>query len=103
MQKNVADEILSIRSLMSRQESQVIITDPRDYQVELFERAKKENVIAVLDTGWLCVRLLILAVGLIIQGSGKTLIAVLLLKHIIDQEMESRAAGNPRRIAFFLV
>lgn len=45
------DEALSIRNLMSKQESNVIITDPRDYQMELFERAKKQNIIAVLDTG----------------------------------------------------
>ena len=36
-------------------------------------------------------------------GSGKTLIAVLLLKHIIDQELEDRRAGKPPRLAFFLV
>ena len=45
------DEALSIRNLMSKQESNVIITDPREYQLELFERAKKQNIIAVLDTG----------------------------------------------------
>jgi len=28
-----------------------IIDDPREYQMELFEKAKKENIIAVLDTG----------------------------------------------------
>lgn len=30
---------------------QKIISSPRDYQLELFERAKKENTVAVLDTG----------------------------------------------------
>jgi endoribonuclease Dicer len=37
---------------------------PRYYQIELFNKAKAGNVIAVLDT-----------------GSGKTLISLLLLKH----------------------
>ena len=36
-------------------------------------------------------------------GSGKTLIAVLLLKYMIDKELEDRAAGKRRRISFFLV
>ncbi|KAL8931051.1 MAG: hypothetical protein Q9208_000153 [Pyrenodesmia sp. 3 TL-2023] len=80
-----ADESLSIHELM-RKDQQNIITDPREYQLELFERAKKQNIIAVLDT-----------------GSGKTLIAVLLLRYIIDQELEDRAAGKKHRTAFFLV
>ena len=80
-----ADEELSIQSLMTKQGSE-IIKSPRDYQLELFERAKKENTIAVLDT-----------------GSGKTLIAVLLLRWIIDQELEHRASGRAPKISFFLV
>lgn len=83
--KTVADEEQSIRQLLAS-ESPPIIADPREYQIELFERAKHQNTIAVLDT-----------------GSGKTLIAVLLLRHTIDQELERRHQGNPRRIAFFLV
>ena len=51
MVQNANDETLSIRSLMSKQESNVIITDPREYQIELFEKAKQQNIIAVLDTG----------------------------------------------------
>lgn len=83
--KTTNDEVLSIRNLLAKQDSN-IITDPREYQLELFERAKEENVIAVLDT-----------------GSGKTLIAVLLLKHVIEKELEDRASGKPSRISFFLV
>ena len=49
--QNADDEVLSIRNLMSKQESNVIITDPREYQIELFEQAKNQNIIAVLDTG----------------------------------------------------
>ncbi|KAF2838659.1 hypothetical protein M501DRAFT_1031732 [Patellaria atrata CBS 101060] len=84
--KTTDDEVLSIRGLLAKQEGTNIIKDPREYQMELFERAKQENIIAVLDT-----------------GSGKTLIAVLLLRHILDQELENRAAGKAPRIAFFLV
>lgn len=38
-----------------------------------------------------------------IAGSGKTLIAVLLLRYILDQELEDRAMGKKPRVAFFLV
>ena len=84
--KTEGDEQLSIRQLMAEQESLSIITDPREYQIELFERAKEQNTIAVLDT-----------------GTGKTLIAVLLLRHVLDQELENRQAGLKPRVAFFLV
>lgn len=63
-----------------------VIDKARDYQEELFERAKDENVIAVLDT-----------------GSGKTLIAALLIRQYLQQELLNRAQSKPRKIIFFLV
>ena len=84
--KSSNDEQLSIRDILAKQETTVRITNPRDYQTELFQRAKDENIIAVLDT-----------------GSGKTHIATLLLRHILEKELEGRAAGSVHRIAFFLV
>ncbi|KAM5342334.1 hypothetical protein ACJ41O_013300 [Fusarium nematophilum] len=75
----------SVAHLVSSDDRKIIAT-PREYQVDLFERAKEKNTIVVLDT-----------------GSGKTLIAALLLKHTLEQELEHRAAGKPKRVAFFLV
>lgn len=75
----------SIHELLAKQQSTQIVKNPREYQLELFERAKKENTIAVLDT-----------------GSGKTLIAVLLLRWIIDKELEERKDGRPAKVGFFL-
>ncbi|OTA59086.1 hypothetical protein K449DRAFT_353621 [Hypoxylon sp. EC38] len=72
--------------LVQEAEGERIISSPREYQTELFERAKQKNIIAVLDT-----------------GTGKTLIAALLLRHTVEQELEDRSAGKPPRISFFLV
>jgi endoribonuclease Dicer len=80
------DEALSIQQILAKQEVSAQITNPRDYQTELFQKAKAENIIAVLDT-----------------GSGKTHIATLLLRHVLDGELEARAKGGPHKIAFFLV
>ncbi|KAK2013126.1 RNase3 domain-containing protein [Colletotrichum eremochloae] len=77
----------SVAHLMKQENDRFrIIQTPREYQIELFERAKSKNTIVVLDT-----------------GSGKTLIAALLLRHILEKEIEHRATGRPKRIAFFLV
>lgn len=84
--KSANEEELSIRDILAKQETAVRITNPRDYQSELFQRAKSENIIAVLDT-----------------GSGKTHIATLLLKHVLDVELERRAKGGFHKTAFFLV
>ncbi|KAI0132078.1 hypothetical protein BJ170DRAFT_612321 [Xylariales sp. AK1849] len=69
--------------------SRRIISSPREYQVELFERAKEKNIIAVLPT-----------------GTGKTLVAALLLRHVIEQELMDRNNKDQDlapRISFFLV
>ena len=41
----------STKWLVQQSASHRIISQPREYQTELFEKAKKENIIAVLDTG----------------------------------------------------
>ncbi|KAL2159933.1 hypothetical protein VTH06DRAFT_2066 [Thermothelomyces fergusii] len=84
--KFVTDNDRTCNSLIRNLENRRIITSPRDYQLELFELAKTRNTIAVLDT-----------------GSGKTLIAALLLRWTIQNELESRSKGLPKRVAFFLV
>ncbi|EUC50760.1 hypothetical protein COCMIDRAFT_80904 [Bipolaris oryzae ATCC 44560] len=84
--KSAKEEQLSIRDILANQETTVRITNPRDYQTELFQRAKSENVIAVLDT-----------------GSGKTHIATLLLRHVLDTELDHRVRGGIPKMAFFLV
>ncbi|CAK7231798.1 Dicer-like protein 1 [Sporothrix curviconia] len=82
----LCDEDKTSAALVREFESARIIESPRDYQIELFEKAKQKNIIAVLDT-----------------GSGKTLIAVLLLRHTIEQELEVRAKGLQHRVSFFLI
>lgn len=84
--KSTSTHFASTANLVAEQDFAAVITDPREYQIELFEKAKAHNTIAVLDT-----------------GSGKTLIAVLLLKHILQNELVDRGLGKPHRIAFFLV
>ena len=76
----------AVSTLRSQQEAAAKAIDaPREYQTELFERAKQQNTIAVLDT-----------------GSGKTMIAILLIQWMLDQEVERQAKGHARRVAFFL-
>ncbi|KAL4741976.1 hypothetical protein BDV11DRAFT_212303 [Aspergillus similis] len=77
---------ISTAQLFSLKGQQQGTLDPREYQIELFERAKTQNTIAVLGT-----------------GAGKTLIAVLLLKYTIEKELNNRTNGKPHRISFFLV
>ncbi|KAL7910502.1 hypothetical protein GGI35DRAFT_493076 [Trichoderma velutinum] len=77
---------LSISRLFKDGAYQKIITSPREYQIDLYERARDENTIVVLDT-----------------GSGKTLIAALLMRHVLQVELQNRADGHKPKTAFFLV
>lgn len=86
VKKSAKQEHMSVRDIMANHATTTQITNPRDYQTELFQRAKDENTIAVLDT-----------------GTGKTHIATLLLRHVLDDELEYRSKGGAHRIAFFLV
>ena len=47
----LTDEDKTAAALVREFESAKIIESPRDYQIELFEKAKQKNIIAVLDTG----------------------------------------------------
>ncbi|KAG5463247.1 MAG: hypothetical protein BJ554DRAFT_715 [Olpidium bornovanus] len=69
-------------TLRSQRELEVLVPEeyktasgmvPRSYQLELFQRALRGNCIAVLDT-----------------GSGKTFVAVLLVKHMFSEELVRR-------------
>jgi dsRNA-specific ribonuclease/ERCC4-related helicase len=53
---------------------------PRLYQLELIEAAKRENIIAYLET-----------------GAGKTLVAALLIKHVLVSD------PDPHKVAMFIV
>ncbi|GAN10589.1 dicer-like protein 1 [Mucor ambiguus] len=61
---------------------------PREYQYEIFKKAVTENTIAVLDT-----------------GAGKTLIAVMLIKHMLAMKREKlqKNSNYRRKMTIFLV
>jgi hypothetical protein len=96
------DEALqSTKWLVNQSENREIISSAREYQTELFERAKVKNIIAVLDTGLSQDNDFLTKANFV--GTGKTLIAVLLLRHVFAKELEDRELGKPKRISFFLV
>lgn len=89
-----SEEILSLEEIIARNVEDKDILSPRQYQLQLFERAKRQNVIACLDT-----------------GSGKTFIGVMLLQHMCTEELRrcgmlpglQSIAGPKRRRSLFIV
>ncbi|KAJ3135272.1 Dicer-like protein 1 [Geranomyces variabilis] len=69
---------MTVDSPLPAVELQDSLVSPRSYQLDLLSRAKKSNVVAVLDT-----------------GSGKTLISVLLIKHVLQDEHNKRTHSRP--------
>jgi endoribonuclease Dicer len=61
-----------------------ITLSPREYQYEIFKKAISENIVAVLDT-----------------GAGKTLIAVMLIKHTLAVENERLQSNKDYKVSFF--
>ncbi|GJJ70535.1 endoribonuclease Dicer [Entomortierella parvispora] len=59
---------------------------PRQYQKELFAKARDGNVIAVMDT-----------------GSGKTLVSVMLIKEMLDRERAAQRPKEEKKLCFFVV
>ncbi|KAG0091190.1 Dicer-like protein 1, partial [Podila epicladia] len=59
---------------------------PRSYQVRMFERAVVENTIAVMDT-----------------GTGKTLVAAMMIKEMMQRESHGKTPSGPRKLNFFIV
>ncbi|KFH73137.1 hypothetical protein MVEG_00358 [Podila verticillata NRRL 6337] len=59
---------------------------PRSYQIEIYEKALNENLIAVMDT-----------------GSGKTLVAAMLIKEMIRREKEANKTPTERKLCIFVV
>ncbi|KAG0034113.1 Dicer-like protein 1 [Podila clonocystis] len=59
---------------------------PRLYQQHMYGKALQENVIAVMDT-----------------GSGKTLVAAMLIKEMTRREEKAHRPPNEKKISFFVV
>ncbi|KAF9438743.1 Dicer-like protein 1 [Entomortierella beljakovae] len=60
--------------------------EPRNYQNDLYQEALKNNIIAVMDT-----------------GSGKTLVAAMLISELAKRESETVRNKGERKICFFIV
>ena len=80
----MSEKVLIIRVMASDNGDASSDFIPRDYQIEIFEEACRQNVVACLGT-----------------GTGKTFISVLLIKELAHQIKGKLCEGGKR--TFFLV
>ncbi|KAK9768192.1 Dicer-like protein 1 [Basidiobolus ranarum] len=83
---STTSQVVMSSEIVSSSPTDELVFKPRQYQIDIFQGALSRNVIAVLDT-----------------GTGKTLISVLVIQHILQIEKEFHEMTGKRRITFFLV
>ena len=74
---NIQDEISQKEKKDKRVYTDLIMSEPKSYQKELFEKAKEKNTIIFLET-----------------GMGKTYIAIMLIKEIFGEPLEANAKNE---------
>ena len=74
---NIQDEISQNERKIKKIYNDIITEKPKDYQLELLEKAKKRNTIIFLET-----------------GMGKTFIGVMLIKEIFGEPLEANAKNE---------
>ncbi|KMP08784.1 hypothetical protein CISG_01817 [Coccidioides immitis RMSCC 3703] len=90
--KATKDDELSMSNLLAKQDFASVIHDPREYQVELFEKAKKDNIIAVLDTGIIGVSILYILSPILIEFNGRAGDGSLILRRLWE-DVDSSVAS----------
>ena len=80
---NMPDSELAITSLLTKHDPNPGTLDPRPYQIELFERAKVQNTIAVLDTGKSYISSIVLGTDPFLSYNSTTCLALRLLRGTI--------------------
>ncbi|KAJ9078333.1 Dicer-like protein 1 [Entomophthora muscae] len=85
---DVSNVIHTLHEETTLPEEDAKLLAPRQYQIELLERALESNVIAVLET-----------------GAGKTLVAVMLIKEMVMRQLilRKRNPDAQHRVTIFLV
>ncbi|KAF9207251.1 Dicer-like protein 1 [Haplosporangium sp. Z 27] len=83
---NLSPQVTSSENKDIVQKPKIQYLIPRDYQEEMYRKALETNIISVMDT-----------------GSGKTLVAVMLIREMLRLERQANRSFSERKICFFIV